>query len=89
MAMPSNPPRPSVVLDHDGTLVVVIEMSLKSWLAALVPGLDRRPLQKLAPDQDALLRLLGRWRTEGLRAGAGIDRIAVACAAGSNGAATP
>lgn len=38
MTEPSSLTRSPVVLDHDRTLVVVIELSLKSWLvAALVP----------------------------------------------------
>ena len=42
--------KPAVALDHDSTLVCVIEMSGTSWLvAATVPGVDRRPLQKLLP----------------------------------------
>src|SRR5689334_16383834 len=36
-----------------------------SWLVAgIVPGLERYPLKKLEPDEDALLRLLQRWREE-------------------------
>jgi transposase len=45
MAKPSHSTRPPVVLDHNNTPVVVIEMSLRSWLvAAVVPGVERRPL---------------------------------------------
>jgi transposase len=39
---------PAVALDHDSTLACVIEMSGTSSLVAVtVPGVDRRPLQKL------------------------------------------
>ena len=63
MTQSYDPTEPPVALEHDGTLVVVIEMSQASWLvAAIVPGVARRPLQKLKPDQEALLRLLTRWR---------------------------
>jgi transposase len=41
--------KPLVDLDHEITLVCVIEMSGTSWLvAATVPGVERRPSQKLA-----------------------------------------
>ena len=41
MTEPSPPTRNPVTLDHDGTLLVVIELSLKSWLAAAVVPLRR------------------------------------------------
>ena len=45
-------------LDENSTLVAVVEMSQSSWLTAgLVPGVDRRPLKKLAPDAPTLLHL--------------------------------
>src|SRR5215213_2699057 len=51
----------------------------------MVPGIARRPLKKLAPDQDALLKLLHRWRAEAGQAGREITRIAVAFEAGRDG----
>jgi transposase len=61
------------------TLVVVIEMSLSSWLVAgLIPGVSREPLKKIAPDPDGLLQLVYRWRDEAIKAGKEITRIAVA-----------
>jgi transposase len=46
-------------------LIAVIEMGKSSWLVAgIVPGIGRQPLEKLAPDQEELLRLLDRWRME-------------------------
>jgi transposase len=54
----------------DSTLVVVIEMSLTSWLVAgMIPGVDREELKKIAPDPKELLRLLYRWRDEAIKAG--------------------
>jgi transposase len=86
MAKPSNSTRPPVVLDYDSTVVVMIEMSLKSWLAAaLVPGVERRPLQKLSPDPDTLLQLLERWRCEAIKAGKTVARVSVAYEAGRDG----
>ena len=56
------------------------------WLVAgIVPGLDRHPLKKLAVDEDALLRLLHRWRDEAVRAGRNIERITVTFEAGRDG----
>ena len=64
---------------QDSTLVVVIEMALRSWLVAgMIPGVDREPLKKIAPDPEELLRLLYRWRDEAIKAGKEITRIAVA-----------
>jgi transposase len=64
---------------QDNTVVVILEMSLASWLvAALIPGVTREPLKKIAPDPEALLRLLHRWRDEAIKAGKEITRISVA-----------
>ena len=73
-------------LDPDGTLIAVIEMSQSSWLVAgIVPGVERRPLKKLAVDESALLNLLNRWRVEAENAGRRIERITVAFEAGRDG----
>jgi len=68
------------------TLVAVIEMSQKSWLVAgVVPGVERQPLKKLAVDENALLKLLHRWREEAEKAGQKISRIAVTFEIGRDG----
>ena len=86
MAKPNDLSRSLVPFEQSSTLVVVIEMSLSSWLVAgIVPGLDRHPLKKLGADEDALLRLLQRWRDEAVTAGCTITRIAVAFEAGRDG----
>src|SRR5438034_6214145 len=73
-------------LKPDGTLIAVIEMSLSSWLVAgIVPGVERQPSKKLEADENALLKLLNRWREEAQKAGQGIERIAVAFEAGRDG----
>jgi len=73
-------------LKPDGTLIAVIEMSLSSWLVAgIVPGVGRQPSKKLEVDENALLKLLNRWREEAQKAGQGIERIAVAFEAGRDG----
>jgi transposase len=50
-----------------------------------VPGVERQPSKKLEVDENALLKLLNRWREEARRAGHGIERIAVAFEAGRDG----
>ncbi len=78
--------RSLVTLEQDSTLIVVVELSQSSWLVAgIVPGLARHPLKKLEPDQEALLRLLQRWREEASKAGRTVMRIAVAFEAGRDG----
>ena len=72
--------------DHDSTLVVVVEMSEFSWLVAgMIPGVDRQPVKKLAPDPDALQRLLERWRAEATKTGRKIQRITLGYEAGRDG----
>jgi transposase len=78
--------RSDTPLEQQSTLIAVVEMSQSSWLVAgIVPGLERHPLKKLAPDEDALLRLLHRWRDEAAKAGCTITRLAVAFEAGRDG----
>ena len=44
------------LLAMDGTLVVVVEMSLSTWLVcAEVPGLERRAMMKMSVDEAELL----------------------------------
>jgi transposase len=78
--------RSLITLDANHTLIAVIEMGQKSWLAAgIVPGLERQPLKKLDTGENALLKLLDRWRMEAERAGHKINRITVAFEAGRDG----
>ena len=85
--MPLNDSRRSLLaLEQESTLIAVIELSQSSWLVAgIVPGLERHPLKKLEPDEDALLRLLQRWRDEAGRAGRTIGRLTIAFEAGRDG----
>ena len=77
---------PLVSFDHKVTLTAVIELSAKSWLvAATVPGLERRPLQKLPVDEKGVLRLIDRWREESRKAGEMVRRTVVAFEAGRDG----
>ena len=78
--------RSLVAFEQNSTLVAVIELSLKNWLVVgLVPGVERSPLKKQGTDPNALLALLGRWRTEANRAGRQVDRIVVAFETGRDG----
>ncbi len=78
--------RSLVAFDQHSTLVVVVELSLKSWLVAgLVPGLTRQPLKKLGADEEALVALIDRWRAEAVKAGGRIERIVVGFEAGRDG----
>ena len=86
MPQPNDLSRSLTALDENSTLIAVIEMSQTSWLVAgIVPGVERHPLKKLAPDVEALLRLLERWRDEAATDGRTITRIAVAYEAGRDG----
>jgi transposase len=78
--------RSLVAFDQASTLVSVVELGLRTWLAAgLVPGLTRQPLKKLGPDAQALFTLLRRWQGEATKAGSTINRIVVAFEAGRDG----
>lgn len=86
MAKPYDLSKPLVPLAHESTLVCVIEMSGSSWLAAAtVPGVDRRPLQKLPVSPPRLLEQLARWRAEAVRAGRTVQRTVVAFESGRDG----
>src|ERR1700750_233015 len=86
MQTPNDLSQSGIVLKQDSTLIAVIEMSLSSWLVAgMVASVERQPLKKLAIDENALLKLLHRWREEAEKAGRKIERIAVAFEAGRDG----
>jgi transposase len=86
MSQPNDLSRSLAALDQDSTVIAVIEMSQSSWLVAgIVPGIERHPLKKLEPDEEALLRLLQRWRDEAARTGRTVARIALAFEAGRDG----
>ena len=71
--------RSLITFEQNSTMVVVLEMSQSSWLAAgVVPGIERRPLKKLDPDPTALLRLVEGWRDHAMKAGRMITRIVLA-----------
>ena len=78
--------RSLVAFDQNSSLCAVIELSLDKWLVgAIVSGLARDPLKTLAPDPEALVKLLHRWRDEAIKTGRKIKRIIVAFEAGRDG----
>ena len=85
MAQVNDLSRSLVSFEQSGTLVVVLEMSQSSWLAAgVVPGVERRPLKKIS-DPAALLHLVERWRDQAVRAGQTVTRAVLAFEAGRDG----
>ena len=65
MSQPFDASKSLATLEQDNTVIAVIEMSQSKWLvAAVVPGVKRQPLKKLQADEEALLKLLYRRRTE-------------------------
>jgi hypothetical protein len=86
MPQPNDLSRCLTALDQDSTLIAIIEMSQASWLVgAIVPGIERHPLKKLAPDAEELLQVLQRWGREAAKAGRAVKRIAVAFEASRDG----
>jgi transposase len=86
MAQVDDLSRSLVPFEQDATLVAVLEMSQASWLAAaVVPGMDRRPLKKLEPDPAALLHLMEKWRDQAVAAGGRVTRVVLVFEAGRDG----
>src|SRR5215467_15521865 len=86
MPQPNDLSRSLVALDHNSTIIAVVELSHSSWLVGgVVPGIERQPRKKLEPSPERLLALLHRWRDEAVRAGKEITRIALAFEAGRDG----
>ena len=76
---PNDLSRSLTALEQTTTLVAVVEMSQASWLVAgMIPGLERQPLKKIAPNEAALLSLLQRWQEEAIKICQTIRRITVA-----------
>ena len=62
---------------YDGTLVLAIELSSKSWvLAAQIPGLPQtRAKRTIDPDKLALQSAINGYRTRAAAAGHSVDRV--------------
>ena len=78
---------PVAAFEQASTLVVALELSGKSWqLAAVVPGLSRRPRRSLAPrDLPGLLAVLKSWQCKALSAGHEVRRVVLTYEAGRDG----
>jgi transposase len=76
-----------VVLDHNNTLVLAIELSNKNWvLAAQVPGLTRvKAKQTISPTAEALLAALQGYRERAKAAGGHVERVIATYEAGWSG----
>src|SRR5499427_2794717 len=86
MPQPNDLSRSLVALDHNSTIIAVVELSQSSWLVGgVLPGIERQPRKKLEPSPERLLAVLHRWRDEAVRAGRNITRIALAFEAGRDG----
>jgi transposase len=86
MLQPFDASKSLIAFEQDSTVIAVIEMSQSKWLvAAVVPGIERQPLKKIQANEEALLKLLHRWRAEAGQAGRMIKRVAVAYEAGRDG----
>ena len=78
--------RSLIAFEQISTLVIVVELSQLSWLAAgVVPGIERRPLKKLDPDPTALLHLVEGWRDRATKAGRAITPTVLAFESGRDG----
>ena len=79
-------PVPATALDHESTIVVVVELSARSWLVgAQVAGVPRQCRQKLAPSAEGLLDHLDQLRQRAEKAGKRVSRVVVAYEAGRDG----
>jgi transposase len=89
MPQPNDLSRSLVALDHNSTIIAVVELSQSSWLVGgMLPGIERQPRKKLEPSPERLLALLDRWRDEAIKAGRNITRVALAFEAGRDGFCT-
>ena len=71
----------------DSILVVVVEMSLSTWLVcAEAAGLERRAMKKMSVDEAEILSQLHSWRDEAEKSsGCRISRICLSYEAGRDG----
>ena len=53
--------------DPNQTLIIVVELSKKSWVVAgIIPGVERQPLKKLAADEQSRALASGGTRSSAL-----------------------
>ena len=82
-----DPRKSATAFDQASTLVVVLELSGKSWRAgAIAPGVSRRPSRQLeARDLDGVLKAIEQWKSEAMKAGHEVRRVVVGYEAGLDG----
>src|ERR671921_1515784 len=79
-------PIPGTALDHESTIVAVVELSARTWLVgAQVAGVPRQCRQKLVPSAEVLLDHLDHLRQRAGKAGKQVSRVVVAYEAGRDG----
>src|SRR3954467_4320234 len=73
-------------LNYDCTLILAVEISNRSWVAAQVPGLRQKGAkQQLAPRADALMAAIEGYKRRAAAAGMAVDRVIVAYESGGSG----
>src|SRR3954467_6845689 len=74
-------------LNYDCTLILAVEISNRSWVAAAqVPGLRQKGVkQQLAPRADALMAAVEPYKRRAAAAGMVVDRVIVAYESGGSG----
>jgi transposase len=78
----------AAAVDYDSTVVVVVEISERSWVVgAQIPGVDRsrKPKRTIAPSAAALFEVLDQYRRRAAEAGYQVTREIVAYEAGYSG----
>ncbi len=82
-----DPRKPATAFDHTTTLVMVLELSGKSWeLGASVPGVSRRPLRKIdVGDIGTVIKAIEQWKNEAGKAGHMVSRVVLGYEAGRDG----
>ena len=82
-----DPRKSTTAFDQASTLVLVLELSGKSWrVGASVPGVSRRPMRNLAAGGvGAVLEAIERWKGEARKAGCEVGRVVAGYEAGLDG----
>lgn len=82
-----DPRKPTTAFDHTTTLVMVLELSGKSWqLGASLPGASRRPLRSISVgDVAGILKTIERWKAEAEKGGYRVSRVVLGYEAGRDG----
>jgi transposase len=75
-----------VAVDHQTTLVAVLELSGSSWMiAGQIPGVERTVKSKIEPSAPALLQVLEGWVRRARAAGKTVSRTVLAYEIGRDG----